>query len=195
MAFSKKIKNNKKLFNVTKSNMPFNNIEKFMKHTIYVSLAFLIINIIYISSVIYYLNNLKDCACYEVKNKINYSNITYLIVIESILLIINVIGLVGMIGLLSNLSSLKNLTKGITINKLSNKINKSSPGMHIYSILMLVYAIVYGYFIYYTYKVHENVDDNCKCTQSWLRYLLYIQAILMAIGIVNFVVVLFQHMM
>ena len=191
----KKIKNNKKLFNITKNNMPFNNIEKFMTPTIYVSLAFLIINIIYISSIIYYLNNLKECACYEVKNKINYSNITYLIVIESILLIINIIGFIGMIGLLSNLSSLQNLAKGMNVNKLSNKINKSSPGMHIYSIILFVYVIVYGYFIYYTYKLHENVDDNCKCTQSWLRYLLYIQAIGMAIGIVNFAVVLFQHMM
>ena len=175
-------------------NKNFGNFEKIIKHGIYFAIVIFIINIVYISSIIYYLNNLKTCSCYEAINKLNYSNITYLIVIESIILIMNIIGLIGMIGLLTNISTLKKIGKNIKVNKLANKVNEINPNIHIYSIIVFIYLIVYGYFIYYTYKLHENVDDNCKCTQSWLRYLLYIQATLMAISIINAIYVIYNQM-
>ena len=142
-----------------------------IKKILYIFLAIIMFNIIYLSAIIYYLNKLKSCTCFQIKNKLNYSNISYLIIIESILLIVYVF------SLLMTLYSL------MIIGKSKSGGGKSLLSAHLISLIIML--LVYGYFIYYVYKLYENIDEDCECTQSWLRYLLYIQAVLMLSGIIG----------
>ena len=170
---------NKKNQNLKKFKMFQEKIQFSDKNGIYLLLLFVIINIIYISAIIYYLSQIENCPCYQVQNKLNYSNIKYLIFIESIILALNIIILIFM------LSSLF----------LKDKI-KSGGGNNLMFIFLLVsllvYLLVYGYFIYNVYQVYKNTDENCLCTQSWLRYLLYIQAVAMLFGIFSNIFALFN---
>ena len=109
---------------------------------LYSILGVTLISIAYVSAIIYYLNSLKSCKCFQEKNKNNYSNLTFLIIIESIILTMNIILALG-----------------------------------------TIYLGIYGYFIYNVYKIYENIDPNCDCTENWLRYLLYIQAVLMLVNV------------
>ena len=137
------------------------------KNILYGLLIMTIIMVVYVSSIIYYLNTLKSCSCYQIENKLNYSNITYLIVIEAIILAASLINLTGIISSLSN------------VNKIMNGGGKSDFTMiYLFYLLML---IIDGLFIYYVYKLSQNVNEDCECTKSWLRYLLYIQAIYLLI--------------
>lgn len=137
-------------------------------------LAIYTIYILYIGSIIFYLNKLKDCPCFQYKNETNYTNLTYLIVIESILLALSIIITLVVLGLISATYTLK---------------SGGAKGFMNYVFISLVLQIlIYGYFIYYVYKLYENVDEDCECTQSWLRYLLYIQTGFM-------ILIIFGHIM
>lgn len=175
-----KLKNQKKskdLFK-TKNILPSNfnkqisdkNILKKMKMNIYIPLFVNIIFIIYISSIIYYLNKLKDCPCFLEKNKLNYSNITYLIVIESILLAFQIIMLLLIIYGIYIINNLK--IGGI------KKIIGSAY------IIVLILLLIYGVFIYYVFKLSQNISINCECSKNWLRYLLYIQAFFILLSLI-----------
>ena len=50
--------------------------------------------------------------------------------------------------------------------------------IYLFYLLML---IIDGLFIYYVYRLSQNVNEDCECTKSWLRYLLYIQSIYLLI--------------
>lgn len=136
---------------------------------LYSILAVTLISIAYISSIIYYLNSLKSCKCYQEKNKNNYSNLTFLIIIESIILTMNIILALGTIYLFSILN-----------NSRSGGAESKNAWFYIW---FLVYLGIYGYFIYNVYKIYENIDPNCDCTENWLRYLLYIQAVVMLVNV------------
>lgn len=136
-----------------------------IKNILYIFLAILTFNIIYLSSILYYLIKLQNCICYQIKNKLNYSNITYLIIIESILLFMYVVSLFLILDTLRK------------IGKSKSGGGKSLSPAHLISLIIMI--LIYGYFVYYVYKLYENVDKDCECTQSWLRYLLYVQALLM----------------
>ena len=138
---------------------------------LYSSVGVLIFTIVYIAAILYYLTKLNNCTCFQVKNKINYSNISYLIVIETILLILYIFMLMT---ILYTISMVKNVKSGG-----SKSIN---PG---HLIGLIIFVLIYGYFIFYVYKLYQNIDEDCECTQSWLRYLLYIQAILMLFTLVT----------
>ena len=144
---------------------------------IYFALGIFIFNIIYISSIIYYLNQLKNCNCIEEKNKSNYTNINYLIIIESIILALNILYSLFMIILLYRIKGSK--SGGAYNQPISNYIT--------FGILL----VIYGYFIYYVYKLRQNIQD-CSCGNSWLRYLLYIQVILMIFGLFSYFMTLFN---
>ena len=48
-------------------------------------------------------------------------------------------------------------------------------------LILFLYIIVYGYFIYFVYKLSQNIKYDCLCAQSPIRFLLYAQAILIFI--------------
>jgi hypothetical protein len=132
-----------------------------------------IIGIAYISFIINYLNTLKSCSCYQKENQLNYSNITYLIIIESFALAIFILLTISIIYMI------------IILNKGQKGGNKNKSYKTGFYIGYLISLIIYGYFIYYVYKLSENVNEECECTKSWMRYLLYIQAIFILIGLIS----------
>jgi hypothetical protein len=161
-----------------------NSLEKINKSTLNSSkmilYGLLVINILALlntSAIIYYLNKLKGCTCYQEKNKKNYSNITYLIVIESIILAINIIYFIIFCGSIYFL----------------NKIKKGGAGKNntLIYIALLLYIILYSYFVYNVYKIYQNVSSDCECTQNWLRYLLYIQTVFNAFIILYYLFSMF----
>lgn len=171
----KKIKKNKNLMSMTKSiseKITPNNALKIInkaKGPMYIILLLCVLVIIYISSIIFYLNKLKSCQCFQDNNSKNYSNINYLIGIESIILIINII---LALFFLFAINKINELTSG-----------GSNDDLTIYYITFIILLLLYGYFIYYVYKLYQNIDENCECAQSWIRYLLYFQVLLLILQI------------
>lgn len=155
--------------NLSKKNL---NGKSLLNPLLYSILIVTLISIAYISSIIYYLNSLKSCKCFEEKNKNNYSNLTFLIIIEYIILIMNIILFLGSIYLFSILNNMP-----------SGGANSTGNKNILFYIWFLVYLGIYGYFIYNVYKINENIDLKCDCAKSWLRYLLYIQTVLLLINI------------
>lgn len=147
------------------------------KNIIYIMLATVLFNIAYLGGILFYLVKLRDCKCYQTRNKINYSNITYLIVIESILMAFSIITLIGLLATI------------LTVNSLKSGGGKRNLHPSLY-VGFTIYILINGYFIYYVYKLYENVDidrkdakEYCECSDSWLRYLLYIQSLLILFSI------------
>lgn len=175
---SKKSKDSKDLFkmkNILPSNFnkditKKNNLKMF-KGVIYTTLIINIIFIIYISYIIYYLNKLKDCQCFLDKNKSNYSNINYLIIIESIILAFQIIVFLSIVYVIYMINN----------SKIGGGIQKMISGYIIFLILFLIC----GFFIYYVFKLSENISDDCSCSKSWLRYLLYIQTFFILLSLVE----------
>jgi len=174
----KKSKESKDLFkmkNVLPSNfnkeLSKKNNLKMLNGVIYTTLIINIIFIIYISSIIYYLNKLKECQCFLDKNKSNYSNINYLIIIESILLAFQIILLLLIV---------------FAIYMINNaKIGGGKDRMISAYIMFLFLFLIYGSFIYYVFKLSENISDDCSCSKSSLRYLLYIQTFFFILSLVG----------
>ena len=50
-------------------------------------------------------------------------------------------------------------------------------------IFIVLYFLIYGYFVYYVYLISENIKDDCECSKSPIRYLLYIQAFFIALNL------------
>jgi hypothetical protein len=142
---------------------------------IYILLASSIIVVLYTSSMIYYLNTLKDCKCYKVINKDNSSNLTYLITIESIILAINLFIFLMCIYTISMIGTIKS--------------GGGDGDMIPFYISIVIMLVINGYFIYYVYKLSQNIDPECPCTQSPLRYLLYIQSL---ITLIYTIIILFN---
>ena len=71
------------------------------KWYLYTMLVSHVIVIIYVSYIIYYLNTLKNCQCYKDKDISNYSNITYLVIIESLIIALNIIAVISLIFFIS----------------------------------------------------------------------------------------------
>jgi hypothetical protein len=175
---SKESKESKDLFktknvlpaNVNKELSKKNNL-KMVKGIIYITLIINIIFIIYISSIIYYLNKLKECQCFLDKNKSNYSDINYLIIIESILLAFQIIAFISIVYVIYIINNVK----------IGGGKETTITVYIIFSILFLIY----GFFVYYVFKLSENISDDCSCSKSWLRYLLYIQTFFIILSLVG----------
>jgi hypothetical protein len=153
--------------NNTKKILKNFNVKKNMLSNAYMNIIGYIITIILICFIIYYLNNLKSCKCFQDKNIENYSNIDYLIILEGVILFINILAIIIMLFLI----------KYVYYHKGGAKTN----GYYIINVILL---FLYIYFIYNVYKLYKNIDNNCLCTQSWLRYLIYIQTFIMIIRII-----------
>ena len=165
-----------------------NFLNKLSKNSISINnylLVLLIVNIIFVlfhSLIIYYLANLKKCLCFQKLNKENYSNINYLIIIETLTLIPFVISFIG--SLILYLS--KNIKKGGG----KNNINIKSY----YTVFYIAYGIgllINTYFLYNVKKLAENVKKDCECSHNWIRYLLYIYSIYMVFIIISGIITLF----
>ena len=88
--------------------------------------------------------------------------------------------IITLIGLLATIS---------TINSLKSGGGKKILHPSLY-VGFTIYILINGYFVYYVYKLYENVDidrkdkqEYCDCSHSWLRYLLYIQSLLILFSI------------
>jgi hypothetical protein len=168
----------------TSKKMNKNNIKRVLKlisnhetkplvnYGLYMFIFFNLLVILYTIGIIIYLNKLKECDCYKEKNSVNYSNLNYLIFIEAIILAVNVIYIFIAISFISFVNNYM----------VGGGMNDSL----MYAVL-LTNIVLYSFFIYYVYKIYQNVTIDCTCTQNWLRYLLYVQAGFMFIYVVTMV--------
>jgi hypothetical protein len=148
-----------------------NTLFKLLKTINYFILSFSLLGIIYISLIIYYLNNLSKCNCFNQLNDNNYSDINFLIFIEYIILILFI---------LLFLISINNffMLKG---GNYSNKYD-------FLSIFILFFILSINIYILLTIlKISQNVNNDCKCTNSWIRYLLYFQGIIILFNTISII--------
>lgn len=179
---SKKTIDKNSIFNIGKKIDSFDMIKKndigmkFLNSIIPFAFIINIIVILYIGSIIFYLHKIKNCPCFIEKNKNNYTNINYLLIIEYIILSLNVFMLLSLLIYIFNYNNTNNLTKkGGAIQ------NYQTPILIFFCLSFLIYS----FFVYYVYKLHENISEDCECSKSWLRYLLYIQTIIIVISLVS----------
>jgi hypothetical protein len=157
----------KKMEDLTPSQI--DEISKNKVNTLYYSLFVYVIAVLWIVGIIKYLRELEKCDCFLEKNAENNANLKYLIYVEYFILALNIISVLSCFYLLAT----SNQKGGMDIQT-----------MKMYLILYLViYIGVFGYFVYSFYKLQQNVDAACACASSSMRFLLYIQAFLMAIGV------------
>ena len=168
MVSKSKSKSKSKSLTKANSSMVLNNAKGYL----YTMIVSYVLVIIYVSYIIYYLNTLKNCKCYQDKDRLNYSNITYLVIIESLIIAINIIAVISLLFVLSYMNKSKSG---------GGSFSKFLP----YYVILAVIFLISLYFIYYVYKLSENIDPNCPCSQSWLRYLLYIQAVIIGINMLS----------
>ena len=120
-----KNKNNIKLMNnmnIKKYN--FNNIKSATNSFFITILIFTIISVLYLSYILYYLNELKTCDCFQ-NDEAKKINLNYLIIIESIMLFFQI---VMFLYILSLIVKLRNFSGG-------NKNDGLSIFMYIYLVL------------------------------------------------------------
>ena len=170
-----KLNNNNRLYNL-------NTVKSDVHNFLIILIVITIIYILYLSFIIYYINQLKTCSCFKT-DETNSINLQYLIIIESIKLAFQIVIL---LYILSLIVKVKNFSGG------NLKSNNNSIGRYIYLVL---YLLINGYFIYYVYLISKNIKEDCKCSNSSLRYLLYLQTfimffnlILIFIGIFNYII-------
>ena len=130
------------------------------------SIFLLLVVISIMTFIIYYLNRLKYCPCFQVENIKNKTNLDYLIMIEAVGIALNVIMIIQLFSLYFALSSMKGGGNEIKFYML---------------FIIFLYIIVYGYFVYFVYKLSQNIKFDCLCAQSPIRFLLYTQSILIFI--------------
>ena len=129
--------------------------------------------------------NLKKCLCFQELNDKNYSNINFLIIIESLVLISYVIVFILALILTLIFMYINKKQKGGSTNDNSYFI----IGSIIYAIILLLNI----YFLYNVKKLSENIKEDCECSHSWIRYLLYIYAINIIIMIPSGIIRLFYR--
>jgi len=133
------------------------------------NIVFAIILITIISLIINYLDKLNKCDCFINNNDENKSRITFLIVIEVFVLIS------AIILLLSSVMVLYLIKKG----------GDKYEGLYVYfMIFSAILLFIQLYFIYSVYELSKNIRDDCDCAKSWVRYLLYLQTISIAINVI-----------
>jgi len=145
-------------------------------------IAYLVLYTLYIivySFIIYYLVNLKKCLCFQEENKENYSNINYLIILESFGLILCIFLFIGVLIVLYSINSKQ---KGGMQNIVS--ITK-----YITIFCIIIILIIQFYFIYNVKKLEENIKKDCDCSNNWIRYLLYIQTVLILYSFILFIII------
>ena len=157
----------KKMEDLTPSQI--DEISKNNVNTLYYSLFMYAIVILWILGIIKYLKELEKCDCFLEKNVENNANLKYLMYVEYVILALNIISILSVVYLLIT----SNQKGGMDIQRMKMYL----------TIYLLIYIGIIGYFVYSFYKLQQNIDASCACASSSFRYLLYIQAFLMAIGV------------
>ena len=152
-----------------------NNINKpldFIRYTFIFWIFYFIIGILFVGSILYYLNKLKTCQCFIERNKKNHSNIEFLIIVEGVILALFIFGFLTSLFVLYSVKSGGNYGNYI-----------------IYGLIVLFLIIfVQSYFIYNVYKLSQNIDEKCECAKSWIRYLLYIQTFFIITSLISLII-------
>lgn len=152
------------------------NVLKKINMRLYLGIVIFIVVIIWCSIIINYLTKINSCNCYNEENKLNHSNIQYLIIMEAIIIVFHIFFI---------------LVCSSSLYLLNNKSGGGKSDNPLRFIMTLLYIIIWGFFVYYVYKFSENVNENCSCTQSWVRYLLYIQSFYYLLSIFGILIMLF----
>lgn len=63
------------------------------------------------------------------------------------------------------------------------------------TLLAILLLALYVYFVIHVRRLYMNMPDTCDCSMKFPRYILYVQAILMTVSIVMWVVVFFMTIM
>ena len=162
----KKMKPKNKEILVNKINSTINSIIKF---TFFIN----IILIFWVIGILVYLNRLADCKCFQENNK---TNMTYLKIIEYLLLFVYVLSFISICPLYFS----KEVQSG------------GANDMRAYLLFTIfIEFLILGFFIYYVCKLKDSMDSNCECTKSWLKNLLYIQTIVFSIHLASLFFLLF----
>jgi len=146
----------------------FNNLKKATNSFFITMLIFTIISILYLSFILYYLSQLKTCDCFQ-NDETKKINLNYLIIIETVMLFFQIVMFLYILSLI------------IKLRNFSGGNNETSIFIYIYLVL---YFLIYGYFIYYVYLLSENIKDDCECSNSSIRYLLYFQTFFIALNLI-----------
>ncbi len=155
------------------------------KNVLFTSIIISVIGIALLSYLFYYLHNLQKCDCFQDENKNNEytANINYLMIIEGILIIMKSIILISLVSWY------------ITLDKQNAGSNSSGKNTMIY-LLIILYLLIYGLFVYNVYKLNKNINHDCECAKHPIRFILYLQAIGMIIYILLLIYLglsLFMH--
>jgi membrane-associated HD superfamily phosphohydrolase len=165
---SKKNKNiMKKMENITEEQS--NQLKEYRINSLFYSLFIYIIIALVVCGIIKYLKELEQCQCFIEKTDKNNKDLKYLIFIEYVILTINIISILSCVYLLMT----SNQKGGMDISTIKFFI----------MIYLTTYIIIFGYFVFSFYNLQDNIHKSCECSTSSLRYLLYIQVFLMAVGI------------
>ena len=169
MALKKNSLSKKNLSKMNNIKYNFNTI-KSASHSLFTTILILtIISILFLSFILNYLNELKKCACFQ-NDEAKKINLNYLIIIEAIMLFFQI---VMFLFILSMIIKLKNFSGG----------SENDGSLIFMYIFIVLYFLIYGYFVYYVYLLSENIKDDCECSKSPIRYLLYIQAFFIALNL------------
>lgn len=171
--YKKAIKENKIDINLKNRDYDLLKLKSSYQSVLMISILISILIIIMICYVINYLLKLKKCYCFDNENNDTKVNIEFLLIMHIIFLAINLIILINLISYYFSIDKIK-VSGGSIINK--NKI----IGM----IIILLYTLVYGFFIYNIYKLSNNIKKDCECSRNPIRFLLYIEAFLLLIHLV-----------
>lgn len=131
---------------------------------------FLTITIFYIflvSGIIYYINNIKNCSCFNELNKNNEVNINYIYILEIILLVLYILIALSLIYSISFLNKIQ--------------IGGANKLISVHTFGFIISLFINGYLVYNIYKLSQIKDDNCECSKDKFKMLLYVQSLLIII--------------
>jgi Ni,Fe-hydrogenase I cytochrome b subunit len=60
-------------------------------------------------------------------------------------------------------------------------------------LVTIIEIVILFVFIYYTYKIYKNTNKEYECTQTCIRYMLYIQAIIKFFGIIYSIYLIYNN--
>jgi hypothetical protein len=138
-----------------------------VKSTMSLYLTLSIFYIFLVSGIIYYINNIKNCSCFNELNKNNEVNINYIYILEIILLVLYIL---IALSLIYSISLLNKIQLGG-----ANKI------ISVHTLGFIISLFINGYLVYNIYKLSQIKDENCECSKNKFKILLYIQALLIII--------------
>ena len=163
-----KIKNKAKLLNIKNDLLTTMNIGIFLN----------VVSIIIIGCIIYYLNNLKKCDCFNMNQNDSKFSLNYIIFIE----VIQIIGNLLLIYVLYQAYLFTNQLK----------VGGKREMNYMPLFVLTLNIVIYSFFVYYVYQLSKHIKDDCECAQRPIRFLLYLQGILVFFNILMALLDLFN---